>query len=106
LNFWGKPKEPTVVLDKVPTPSQLAAMNLKDGENIIKFSTSTTKQVALGKIFLWPNDIKIIVSDIDGTITKTDKRGLFYYKLGYDWTHDNVVDLYKGLASQGYYLCI
>jgi len=103
LHFWGKTKEPTVVLDKVPTPSQLAAMNLKDGENVIKFTTSATKQVAVGKIFLWPNDIKIIVSDIDGTITKTDKRGLFYYKLGYDWTHDNVVDLYKCLASQGYY---
>jgi phosphatidate phosphatase PAH1 len=36
-------------------------------------------------------------------VIRTDKRGLFYYKFGYDWTHENVVDLYKCLADNGYY---
>lgn len=97
------PKEKEVLTCKTPTPEQLAHMNLKEGANDIKFTTSVTKQVATAKIWLWPRNVKIIVSDIDGTITKTDKRGLFYYKFGYDWTHENVVELYKALAESGYY---
>jgi phosphatidate phosphatase PAH1 len=45
-------------------------MRLKEGPNDIKFTTSITKQVATAKIYLWPHDVRIIVSDIDGTITK------------------------------------
>jgi len=92
----------TVVLKRKPTANQLSLMNLKEGVNDIKFTTSITKQVATAKLFLWSADAKLIVSDIDGTITKTDMRGLFYYKFGYDWTHDCVVDLFKSLSNNGY----
>jgi phosphatidate phosphatase PAH1 len=102
-NSSSPPKEKEVLTCKTPTPEQLAHMKLKEGANDIKFITSITKQVATAKIYLWPRNVKIIVSDIDGTITKTDKRGLFYYKFGYDWTHENVVELYKALAESGYY---
>jgi len=95
-------KEDTVMLNKVPTPAQLEMMRLKDGVNKVQFRTSQTNQVATVKLFLWDCTTKIIISDIDGTITKTDKRGLFYYRLGYDWTHDKVVDLYKQVHTHGY----
>lgn len=45
-------------------------MKLKDGENIIKFKCESSKQVAIAKLFLWDHNVKMIVSDIDGTITK------------------------------------
>jgi len=95
-------KEETVELNKVPTPAQLEMMGLKEGVNKVEFKTSQSNQVATVKLFLWDCTSKIVVSDIDGTITKTDKRGLFYYRLGYDWTHDKVVDLYKQVSSHGY----
>jgi len=91
-----------LVLKRKPTSQQLSLMKLKDGVNEIKFITSVTKETATAKLFLWTDDMKVIVSDIDGTITKTDMRGLFYYKFGYDWTHECVVDLFKSLSQSGY----
>jgi len=97
-----KSEERDVVCNKAPSSLQLEQMHLIDGENTVKFITSITKQVAVAKLYLWDQNVKLIISDIDGTITKTDKRGLFFYKLGYDWTHDNVVNLYKMIAKNGY----
>jgi len=91
-----------VVANKTPSSYQLEQMKLKDGENTIKFITAITKQAAFARIFLWKPKVKVIISDIDGTITKTDKRGLFFYKFGYDWTHDSVVEFYQKLACNGY----
>ncbi len=45
-------------------------MHLRDGGNTVKFITAITKQVAIAKLYLWDEEVKIIVSDIDGTITK------------------------------------
>jgi phosphatidate phosphatase LPIN len=45
-------------------------MNLKEGENSIKFVCASSKQFATAKVFLWNHDVKVVVSDIDGTITK------------------------------------
>jgi len=97
-----KSEERDVVCNKAPSSLQLEQMHLIDGENTVKFITSITKQVAVAKLYLWDQNVKLIISDIDGTITKTDKRGLFFYKLGYDWTHDNVVNLYNMIAKNGY----
>jgi phosphatidate phosphatase PAH1 len=91
-----------MVLSNSPTSVQLEQMNLKEGINEIKFTSAISNQVATARLYLWNSDTKIIVSDVDGTITKTDKRGLFYHKLGYDWTHASVVDLYKLLGQSGY----
>ena len=111
-------KTQEIVLTKTPNSDQLNSMDLKEGENVIKFIAKQSKQVAEAKLYFWSHDSKVIVSDIDGTITKyeisvggilcpnqfyrTDKRGLFLYKFGYDWTHEKVVDLYKCLSTAGY----
>ena len=49
-------------------------MGLRFGENKIMYYVESEyqgKQTLQGKIFLWDQeDLKIVVSDIDGTITK------------------------------------
>lgn len=55
------------------TSEQIASLNLRDGENEIEFSVTTAYQgTSRCKCFLykWRYDDKIVVSDIDGTITK------------------------------------
>jgi phosphatidate phosphatase PAH1 len=91
-----------LILSKTPMPETLAKLNLKDGVNKLKFKSTQTNQTAEANLYFWDHSAKVIISDIDGTITKTDKRGLFYHKLGYDWTHDHVVSLYSKIHEQGY----
>ena len=48
-------------------------LNLHDGQNEIEFSVTTAYQGTtrcVANIFLWKHTDKIIVSDIDGTITR------------------------------------
>jgi phosphatidate phosphatase LPIN len=51
---------------------------------------------------MWNYDAKIVISDIDGTITKSDKRGMLAAQLGYDYTHVGVSKLYNRLSDNGY----
>ncbi len=48
-------------------------MNFRPGPNNIRFSVSSkyqgTREVR-ATAYLWPSDTKVVISDIDGTITK------------------------------------
>ena len=51
---------------------------LKEGANDVVFSVTTSYQGttrAEASIFLWNYDDKLIISDIDGTITRSDVLG-------------------------------
>eukprot|EP01112_Ceratiomyxa_fruticulosa_P021974 TRINITY_DN7920_c0_g1_i1.p1 TRINITY_DN7920_c0_g1~~TRINITY_DN7920_c0_g1_i1.p1 ORF type:complete len:610 (-),score=119.22 TRINITY_DN7920_c0_g1_i1:41-1870(-) len=87
---------------KVPTSAQLKRFGLQEGENIVKFWTPYTNQIAISKIYLWNFHTKMIVSDIDGTITKTNTRGHILGSLGYEWNHSGVADLFSHLYKLGY----
>lgn len=46
-------------------------LDLKEGPNSITFSLSTSGAIACtARVFLWDAEDQIVVSDIDGTITK------------------------------------
>jgi len=47
-----------------------------------------------GQIFLWDWKDKIVISDVDGTITKSDVLGHIMPRVGKDWTQPNTVDLF------------
>ncbi|KJE89847.1 nuclear elongation and deformation protein 1 [Capsaspora owczarzaki ATCC 30864] len=84
---------------------QLAKLNLRPGANTIKFSVTTKLQgtaTCTSSIFLWRYDCKIVISDVDGTITKSDVMGHILPALGRDWTHSGVASLYSALKSNGY----
>lgn len=56
-----------------PSSEQLASMNLQYGKNEIKFVVSSRiqgMQEVSANIYLWKHDAKIVISDVDGTITR------------------------------------
>lgn len=56
------------------------SLGLQPGANVITFSVTSTLQgtrEVTARIFLWDTNAKIVVSDIDGTITKYPPSPLF-----------------------------
>ncbi|KAH7105602.1 LNS2-domain-containing protein [Auriculariales sp. MPI-PUGE-AT-0066] len=85
------------------TSDQLKELNLNDGLNTVTFSLSTTGVVACtARIFLWDWSDSVVVSDIDGTITKSDALGHVMTFMGRDWTHSGIAKLYTDIRRNGY----
>ncbi|KAI1895692.1 hypothetical protein AGOR_G00108860 [Albula goreensis] len=87
------------------TSEQLMSLQLKDGPNDVVFSVTTQYQGTCrceGTIYLWSWDDKIIISDIDGTITRSDTLGHILPTLGKDWTHQGIARLYHKVSQNGY----
>ncbi|EGW33510.1 uncharacterized protein SPAPADRAFT_60856, partial [Spathaspora passalidarum NRRL Y-27907] len=77
-------------------------MDLKYGENSLKFkSTESTAQIT-ACLYLWKSSTPIVISDIDGTITKSDALGHVLNLIGRDWTHPGVAKLFQDIYSNGY----
>ncbi|KAH7887336.1 NADH-ubiquinone oxidoreductase complex I [Phlebopus sp. FC_14] len=82
---------------------QLKSLDLKPGPNTITFSLSTSAVPACtARIFVWDSHDLVVVSDIDGTITKSDGLGHFLTMIGRDWTHLGVAKLYTDITRNGY----
>ena len=89
----------------MPTGQQLQSLNLKEGENTVEFIVKNNllgEKSINGRIFLWNYDSKIIISDVDGTVTKSDMLGHLLPRFGKDWTHLGIARLYTHLAAKGY----
>ncbi|XP_077366964.1 phosphatidate phosphatase LPIN1 isoform X1 [Festucalex cinctus] len=87
------------------TSEQLMSLQLQDGANDVVFSVTTQYQGTCrcqGTIYLWNWDDKIIISDIDGTITRSDTLGHILPTLGKDWTHQGIAQLYHKVSQNGY----
>uniref|UniRef100_A0A8C6KP58 phosphatidate phosphatase n=1 Tax=Nothobranchius furzeri TaxID=105023 RepID=A0A8C6KP58_NOTFU len=87
------------------TSDQLLSLQLLDGPNDVVFSVTTQYQGTCrcqGTIYLWNWDDKIIISDIDGTITRSDTLGHILPTLGKDWTHQGIAHLYHKVSQNGY----
>jgi phosphatidate phosphatase LPIN len=82
------------------TSDQLKALNLKPGANTMSFTVNRSKCEA--KMFYWKDDVPIVISDIDGTITKSDALGHVLTMIGRDWTHQGVAKLYTDIINNGY----
>ena len=59
-------------------------------------------QVVQSQIFLFKMNTKLVISDVDGTITKSDVLGHLMPRVGYDWSHKGVTSLYEGITANGY----
>jgi len=54
-------------------------------------------------IYLWEQDEAIVISDIDGTITKSDVFGQILPVLfGRDWSQEGVAQLFTSITANGY----
>uniref|UniRef100_A0A671UTF4 phosphatidate phosphatase n=1 Tax=Sparus aurata TaxID=8175 RepID=A0A671UTF4_SPAAU len=86
-------------------PVLQASLKLREGPNDVTFSITTQYQGTCrceGTIYLWNWDDKVIISDIDGTITKSDVFGQILPQLGKDWTHQGIAKLYHSVHENGY----
>nr|ATI22163.1 lipin 1 [Brachionus koreanus] len=84
---------------------KLEFLNLKPGLNEIKFildDSEKEKKTTVANIFLWDSNVKLVVSDIDGTITKSDLRGHIMSMIGKDWYQDGIVKLFNSIVKNEY----
>lgn len=92
----GRPEDNVYIkYSKTPGSDQLSELNLKKGSNIAKFTLDETGETVECGIYLWDYRTKIVVSDIDGTITKTDVFGQLMPALNQTWIHDGVVRMFN-----------
>jgi len=83
----------------------LAEMRLKRGSNEIEFSVTTAFQGTTRckcHIYLWHHTDKVVISDIDGTITKSDVLGHILPVIGRDWAQSGVAQLFTKIHNNGY----
>ncbi|XP_076917728.1 phosphatidate phosphatase PAH1-like [Bidens hawaiensis] len=95
------------VRTQVPTTKQISSLNLKDGQNMVSFIFSTRVlgvQKVDAHIYLWKWNARIVISDVDGTITKSDVLGQFMPLVGKDWTQSGVARLFSAIKENGYQL--
>lgn len=110
LGLPSSPSSPTSVVAGDPnknyaktlrlTSDQLKNMNLKSGANSMAFTVN--RATCTATLWYWRHDVPIVISDIDGTITKSDVLGHVLNTFGRDWTHQGVAKLYTEIASNGY----
>ncbi|KAK3996907.1 nuclear elongation and deformation protein 1 [Cladorrhinum sp. PSN332] len=82
------------------TSDQLKALKLKPGENSMSFTVN--RATCQAYMFLWKYETPVVISDIDGTITKSDALGHVLNMIGRDWTHAGVAKLYSDIVANGY----
>lgn len=82
------------------TSEQLKDLELMPGENSMSFTVN--RATCSAKMYLWKHETPVVISDIDGTITKSDALGHVLNMIGRDWTHSGVAKLYTDIAQNGY----
>ena len=82
------------------TSDQLKALKLKPGANSMSFTVN--RATCQAYMYYWTHDVPIVISDIDGTITKSDALGHVLNMIGRDWTHVGVAKLYSDIVANGY----
>lgn len=89
------------------TSEQIESLNLQEGMNEVEFSVTTAYQGTSRckcYIFRWKHDDKVVISDIDGTITKSDVLGHILPMVGKDWAQWGVAQLFTKIEENGYKL--
>lgn len=86
---------------------ELEMLNLKPGRNSIRYEmihacNNDRRYTVKADIHLWNISDKVVVVDIDGTVTKTDVAGFGAEKLGYEYIHAGVCEAVSVIARNGY----
>lgn len=78
----------------------LALFGLTEGKNEIIFKHHNS--VLNAEVYLYDSTDKLIVSDFDGTLTKSDIKGLYSNLKQVDYLHDDYSNLMGALYESGY----
>ncbi len=85
----------------------ISRLGLKPGMNEVQFSVTTAYQGTTRcrcHIYWWRSTDKIVISDIDGTITKSDVLGHVLPIIGRDWAQSGVASLFTKIVANGYHV--
>ena len=103
LNITDSKEEllPSKVLTRKPSPSTLRHLHLIEGQNKIVCKNRSSGTTAEFSVFLYARTDKIIIMDIDGTVTRSDVRGYIesVYFGTYDYTHEGIVAFSRTLKE-------
>jgi len=80
-------------------------MRLNPGQNEVQFSVTTAFQGTsrcFCSVYLWDHSDKVVISDIDGTITRSDVLGQLLPVIGNDWAQMGVAHLFSKIRQNGY----
>jgi phosphatidate phosphatase LPIN len=74
------------------------------GRNVVRYQLSGNRALfdIHACIYLWEHTDRIVVCDIDGTVTRSDFLGYSAHLMGYEYTHDGVTDVLNYLHEAGY----
>uniref|UniRef100_A0A2M4A369 phosphatidate phosphatase n=2 Tax=Anopheles triannulatus TaxID=58253 RepID=A0A2M4A369_9DIPT len=101
LYFGGEKYRKTLRL----STDRIKALNLLDGMNEIVFSVTTAYQGTTRckcYLFKWKHNDKVVISDIDGTITRSDVLGHILPMVGKSWDQIGVAQLFSKIEENGY----
>ncbi|ETN61183.1 lipin-3 [Anopheles darlingi] len=101
LYFGGEKYRKTLRL----STDRIKGLNLLDGMNEIVFSVTTAYQGTTRckcYLFKWKHNDKVVISDIDGTITRSDVLGHILPMVGKSWDQIGVAQLFSKIEENGY----
>ena len=76
--------------------------NLNPGSNPGEFRVDNFDVVIKFNVFLYNQTDKLVLTDIDGTITQSDLKGHIFARLGLDADHERVVEMFHVIGQNGY----
>ncbi|KAL0476507.1 phosphatidate phosphatase [Acrasis kona] len=85
-----------------PCTEWINQLNLNKRGEVCKVTFVSNGEMVNGKLFVWDHNVKIVISDVDGTITKSDIWGFLYTQMGKDYTHEGISKLYTSIHKLGY----
>jgi len=88
-----------------PNTDQLKSLKLCIGANTLTYTIHSRlqgTQEVYGHLYYWPQNVKIVISDLDGTITRSDVLGNVMPLMGKDWSQPGVCELYQKIIANGY----
>lgn len=81
---------------------ELKELNLQPGLNKAKYFVEDLNIILDFNVFLYSEDDKLVITDIDGTITESDIKGQVLPKFGISSQHNGVVELLDKISQNGY----
>ncbi len=88
--------------EELLTPPSDFIKRMKLKNEVTKITFKANGVTIEGRIFLWSTHNHCVISDIDGTITRSDTKGHILTRLGADYCHRGIIAMFNQLSNKGY----
>lgn len=90
----------------IPSHEQLMLMSLQYGENEVDFIINGKPLGCRMFVYLFDDSDRLIISDVDGTITKSDLMGhaCELAGMGARWLHPGICSFFSDIKENGYHI--